>query len=656
MFDKNTIAQLSQLKKEIISSKDYADGVVMGSNGRFGFLKTDDGRTAFINPDRMQHLLPGDRIKANLIVNNKNKLEAETEQLLEVGTKRFLGNYKIKGNNHFVQNQNDPGSRWLFLPPKFRKKCKDGDLVSAELLKHPFNDGQSSAKIVSVLGAESDDFITHKRVIAEYDLDQHWPADIDKQAEAIQSSMHFEQWPDQTSLPLVTIDSPSTRDMDDAIYGQAEEDGSFTLFVAIASPGQFINPGSAVAKSARAIGQSVYLPCRTIPMLPEILSTDSFSLRAGQIKPCILIQISISASGEISNYQFSQAKICSKHKLSYSEVSDYLQGNPEDVQTQLGEDTSTSLFALKEIAKIRRAYRVANHLVGDDLDDFDFRLDKHGLISEIVRREKTLAHKLVEESMIATNLCAGQFFADNQSGLFTTQTGFRDERIGEVRAVLKEELAEDVDLQSINEFAPHLNLIKKLQSEHKNLLPALRRMMQSSELSVTAAPHMNMGVKHYATISSPIRRYADLSNHWSLIQILNQQKPQQMSEKGLELLKERINNNRVASRHLELSLVGRYIQNEFISKNKSLEGKAIVRIVTQQGFGVRLVDSGIEGFIQVPKKIEKVFDAKRMTLTVAGICYAIEREVDVKVVAVELEKRRVKMELKDGFESGDTPE
>src|SRR5688572_6961601 len=128
MLDPNSIAQLSQLKKEILASKDYAEGVVVGANGRFGFVKLDDGRTAFLNPERMQRVLPGDRIKVNVVKTEKDQLEAELENLLATGTTEFVGRYRIKGSNHFVQAE-EPGSRWLFIPPPLRKKCQENDWV-----------------------------------------------------------------------------------------------------------------------------------------------------------------------------------------------------------------------------------------------------------------------------------------------------------------------------------------------------------------------------------------------------------------------------------------------------------------------------------------------------------------------------------------------
>src|SRR5690606_16691408 len=136
----------------------------------------------------------------------------------------------------------------------------------------------------------------------------------------------------------------------------------------------------------------------------------------------------------------------------------------------------------------------------------------------VQKRERNDAHRLVEEAMLCTNICAGNFLAQHKTGIFTTHLGFRPERIGEVRAVLREDLGEEFNSDNINELQGHVEFIHFLQNSaaHRQLLAPLKRMMQNSEINTEADPHLSMGVSHYATVTSPIRRYADLCNHWSI--------------------------------------------------------------------------------------------------------------------------------------------
>lgn len=645
MLDPNSIAQLSQLKKEILASKDYAEGVVVGANGRFGFVKLDDGRTAFLNPERMQRVLPGDRIRVNVVKTEKDQLEAELEKLLTIGTTEFVGRYRIKGNNHFVQAE-DPGSRWLFIPPPLRKKCQENDWVLAELNKHPYDDGKASAKIIARLGAPNDDFIQHQVTIAQFGLYRNWPRDAIAQSDDIRKNLALDQRADFTHLPLVTIDAASTRDMDDAIYVKRDTNG-WQLWVAIADPGHFVAPGTPIAKAARAFGQSVYLPGRPLSMLPENLATETFSLIANQERPALLVSITVASDGAIQKHEFQYGKIRSQEKLSYADVSAFL-GGDSTVLSSIAPELQESLQQASALAQARLAYRQQHHLVYEEQPDYDFILNKHGALEAVQKRERNQAHRVVEEAMLCTNICAGEFLSQHQTGVFTAHLGFRPERLGEVRAVLREDLGEDFNSDTINELQGHVHFIHWLQQNdsQRHLLAPLKRMMQNSEIHTTAEPHFSMGIPHYATITSPIRRYVDLCNHWSIMQILDGKAAQQMPQKVLEQLRETLQKSRQASRHLEQILVGQYLSDKI-----GMTGTGVIRIVTQQGFGVRLLDTGFEGFIQIPKKVEKTFDAKRMTLKVGERKFALDECVEVKITGVDLAKRRVQMQPVESFTS-----
>lgn len=650
MLDRNSLAQLSQLKKDILATKDFAEGTVVGSNGRFGFVKLDDGRTAFLNPERMQRVLPGDRVKVNVVKNKKDQLEAELEKLLETLQQPFIGTYRVKGNNHFVESETVGTNRWLFVPPPLRRRCQEGDFVLAELNKHPYDDGKASVKINTRIGAKGDDYLQHNLVTAQFGLNRYWSKEAQQQTEDTARSVNLDDRNDFTHIPFVTIDAPTTRDMDDAIFAQPSDDGGWDLWVAIADPGHFILPGTPLAKAAKAFAQSVYLPGRSLPMLPETLSAEVFSLLAETEKPAMVAKIRVLADGTIDSYEFEYGKAKPRHKLTYSDVATYLDS---DDTAGLADLTEVELDSLKQayaLAQCRFNYRQENFLTYDDQPDYDYQLNKQGFIESIQKRDRNSAHRLVEEAMLATNLCAGEFLAKHNTGVFLTHPGFRAERIGEVKALLREDMGEAFASDDILSLDGYKKLIKTIQStpDYQALLAPLRRMMQVAEINTETLPHMSMGVPHYATITSPIRRYVDLCNHWSMIQILANKPVQKLPEKVLLQLQETLSKGRLACRQLELTLHGHYLKDRI-----GLEGEGIIRIVTQQGFGVRLVESGLEGFIQFSKKIDKTFDAKRMTLEVSGRKFALEQVVSVRVDAVDLEKRRVKMSIV-GFSPSET--
>jgi exoribonuclease-2 len=316
------------------------------------------------------------------------------------------------------------------------------------------------------------------------------------------------------------------------------------------------------------------------------------------------------------------------------------------VLANLAPELQESLRQASALAKTRLTYRQQNHLVYEEQPDYDLIVNKHGLLESVQKRERNDAHRLVEEAMLCANICAGEFLAQHQTGVFTAHLGFRPERLGEVRALLREELGDDFDSSAINALPGHVKFIHWLQQneQHSALLAPLKRMMQNSDIDTAAEPHLSLGVAHYATITSPIRRYVDLCNHWSIIQILAEKPAQHMPQKVLEELRETLQKGRQACRQLEQILVGQYLTDKI-----GMSGIGVIRIVTQQGFGVRLVDTGFEGFVQIPKKIEKTFDAKRMTLKVGERQFALDQQVEVKITGVDLAKRRVQMQPVEEF-------
>ncbi len=640
MLDRNSIAQLSQLKQDIVASKDLAEGTVVGSNGRYGFVKLTDGRTAFLNPEKMQRVFPGDVIQVNVIKNDKDQLEAEFEALVKAPLTRFVGQYKVKGSAHFVVPMDKSITRWIFLPPQHRLKCKVDDFVLAEVTQHPYQDGKPAAKVIAHVGTKGTPFLEQNIVIAKYGLSRFWSKDAQAQANDCASAPLPKDLQDFTHLPLVTIDSASTRDMDDALYMETNDNG-WTAWVAIADPASFISPGSPIAKSARYFAQTVYLPGRVLPMLPEGLGTEAFSLQALSKRSALVCRINIGSEGEILDFEFQRGVIQSRHKLTYQDVGAFLDGDAAALG-EVEEDVKASLARLFDAAQVRLRYRQQHNLVFDDHVDYDWNLNKQGFIDSITKRCRNSANRVVEEAMIATNHCAGQFLSQHKGGVYSVQTGFRPERLGEVKALLREEFGESFDNASIEQPAGFIALVHQLQASdtHRHLLPALRRLMQAAAPSAEPGPHLGMGLTVYAPMTSPIRRYADLCNHWAIQNILSKGTSQALPKKLTEQMSQSIENARLANREIEQILMC-----EYLNRHIGLEDFGTVRIVTQQGFGVRLEDTGLEGFVQLGKAISKTFDAKRMRLQVGEHTFSLEQSVKVRVVSVDTEKRRVKLEL-----------
>lgn len=673
MLSKDALSQLSQLKNTIAAKKDYAEGVVRATSKRFGFIRLDDGRDAFLDPDQMLRVLPGDRVKVSLTENDKKQLEAELEALLSTEITHFVGRYVRKGAAHFVEPDLPPFSRWLFIPPQSRTNCTEGDLVQCQIIRHPFKyDGKAQVRVIQRIGKPDEPGIEGRYVAAKYQLTCEWDEAAWEQAQRISHSIDEQALAslnreDMTDIPFVTIDSEFTRDMDDALYAEQTDNG-WRLITAIADPGSVIDYGSELELSARKRASTLYLLGNPITMLPTELSHETFSLIPDAIRPALVCTLQIDRDGSIRDFEFTFAKVRSHHKLNYQGVTDLLEGEDrENLSQTLPDAIITSLQALNQLAAARLCYRQQNALVMEDRADYQYWLNDRKKIERIEKRHRNLAQKLVEEAMLATNLCAGKLFSQYpNTGLFSTHIGFRPERIEEVNQLIASDLPEMAD-KNFTELEHFRSLFRSLreQAAHEpskaRLNSLLQRMQQAGCLSLENKAHFGLGFEYYATVTSPIRRYQDLYNHYALKALLNKTPAPKARPEDIEHLQEVITNGRQATRMLETWLLCQYMAD----KIGTVHFGTIVG-VSGRGISVRLDDIGIDGFVQLAEKgkPKPKFDSGRLSLVTATAEFYLDDSVCVKVKQVDCNARRLELELVDketaerlkAFEQADSSE
>ncbi|MGH1469809.1 MAG: VacB/RNase II family 3'-5' exoribonuclease [Cellvibrionaceae bacterium] len=654
MLNSDALSALGQLKQSIEDSKDYGEGIVRGTNNRFGFVNLDDGREAFLNPDEMQQVLPGDRVKVLVTENDRKKLDAKLEKLISSSLKECVGRYVIKGKNHFVQADHPQLSRWLFVPPKERKKYQDGDYVNCKVSRHPFGDGKAQVSIIQLIGKPSDAGIERSVIIGKFKLPTEVSDEVKKQVAEITDlgqEENTKNYIDLREKNFVTIDAASTKDMDDALYAEINEDQKgWALFVAIADPSVYIDENSPLDKNAENKASSAYLLGGTLSMFPTELSHDIFSLVSGKDRPALVCKMQITIDGSISSFEFFNAIIQSKHKLSYLQVSEILNDKQEN---ELDSDSVERLHTLNTIAASRKRYRDQHSIIQQDNIDYSYQLDKQGHIESIEIRTPTNAHHIVEEAMLATNCCAGEFLSDNSekvNPLFTTHAGFRPERLNEIKQLLKKDFPE-ISYDDLAELNGYIGLIKTLKGsdEGQSLVPTLRRLLRPAELTSENNPHFGLGFKHYAMVTSPIRRYQDLTNHRIIKSIINSQNPHSNNEstqKKMDVnpkkLQDKIALIRQASRQLEQWLLCEYLNN-----HKNSEFTAKIAAISNQGLAVRLKENGAESFIPMKNTKSKPakYDSIRMTLTYEGETYRVDQELTVKLSQIDLANRKISLAI-----------
>lgn len=651
MLNADALSQLRQLKTDIKDNKVVFPGTVKATNGRFGFVALDEGRDVFLPPEEMQKVLPGDRVNITEQSVEKGKTQGVVDELLESSLDTFVGRYLVKGKGHFVAPETPGINRWIFIPPKERKDAEPDDYIYCKIHRHPVKDGKGQAKILRVIGKASDPGIERALTLATYDLSEAWPEEVSKQAdqldpEAIEARSDKRQ--DRTDSPYVTIDSPGTQDMDDALLAEPNATG-WKLSIAIADPTALIEPGSATEQEAFRRATAIYFPGEPLPMLPDSLSTRLCSLMPEVKRLALVCDLQVNNDGSLGEYSFHEAVIRSKGKLSYELVSNLIDGRVDEDIKALPDAVANSLDQLHQVATALRKWRSEHALLSGDRPEFRLRLDENRRIRLIEPAVQNEAHRLVEECMVAANRCAADFLTKQGSGLFIQHTGLRDDRRDNIKALLDRfaPSLSDIDPASAEGFKALMTGADSVEAEVP-LKAIVSRQLARAELSFKPAPHQGMGLSAYTTFTSPLRKFSDFYVHRLIKAALWQSTLPPLTEDQLADLQQTQIRARQAANNLEA-----WLKSDFAKTLGEAEHSGIISRTTPAGFFVRLDSNGLEGFVSC-KQLEGKYSFDPVTLRLIhnknGRIYQLEQKVSVALEGVDDERKQINFKLKSAEE------
>lgn len=639
MLDKNALSQLQSLKQEIRSSVPRFKGRVRATSGRFGFVNTDEGNSYFLAPDEMDKVLPADMIDFRVETTSEGKEQAIIEKLISTEINEVFGRYIIRGKGHFIESDHGTLKRWLFVPPAERKGAREGDLVRAHIHLHPYPKGKTQAAIDEIIGNLNDPGIEQRYTIAKWNLASEFADDILTASKTLAEqglSEVLSNRTDLTHLPFVTIDSASTRDLDDALFAEAHSEG-WNLWIAIADPSAVIAEGSPLDQEAFKRATSAYFPELVLPMLPADISEQLCSLQADQIRPALVVELRLGEDGSILQTHIHQASIKSQAKLSYSQVTQFIKGDNEVISAEL----QGPLLHLNDCANALTQWRSANALLMEERPDFKLVFDGQGKVQDIIAIERTEAHRIVEECMLACNLAVATWLAEQQAGFFIEHAGVRSERIDDLNQLLSEHLQQtDIQLGELSGFISALQLCEKKETALP-LRAIVGRQQERSNLSLIAKPHFGLGFRYYTTFTSPLRKYNDLLIHRIVKALLNQLPVTQPSEATLNQIQNTQGNARTAALQAET-----WLKLEWLAKQPAeQEYSAKLLHITAINFTVRLEDNGIEGIIDRRKVKGWAFDNKTLSHNKAEESFVLGQNVQVQVAEIDPQARLIRFNL-----------
>ena len=644
MLDRNAMAQLKGLRDELEAQNERVDATIKGTQHRYGFAVTADGREVFVPPDEMLKVLPSDKVAICIrpATNKKGKQDkpgrtvAEIERLIESGVDEFVGHIVQKGKAIFVVPDLAGLSRWLFIPPHARNGVSPGDLAHCALLRHPIKDGKPSAKVLSSFGEPGSPGVENQYCAARAKLPPAWSDKLAQpliDAAAKKAPLEDTARLDMTNLPFVSIDAARTVDIDDALHAEVTTNG-WQLSVAVADPTAYLKDLADVTALVAQRGSSVYFHGEVIPMLPEGISQGLCALAEDTPRPALVCQMQITEDGAISHFEFHKAVIRSHAKLAYAAVDRYVTGNSDDLIAH-----ANPLEALVQVYRTLRERREQQELVMEERREYRWMLGEDKQIAEIDSFEKLASQHLVEECMIAANKCAAAFLRDaGAPGPFVVHRGFREDRVKETKTFL-EKHRPDLAETALDTVAGYRSVLADLAGTGHSLplREMVNRLLSRAILTDQPGPHMGLATEAYTNFTSPLRKALDFFVHLQITACLEGQSGAAYPVEGLADITRAIGRSREAVTAADRRLTANYLQK--LKQAGQTRFMGTVSHITSSGFTVKLTDSGLEGLVDLRPDDEKFsFDKWTMSLTSTTRRFELLQSVEIDFAGAPAEQ------------------
>jgi ribonuclease R len=509
----------------IMSKLNLIAGHVEGHPDGFGFLIRDDsGPDMFLGPHEMHKVLHGDRVAVREAgFDRRGRPEAKIVEVLEHTNRTVVGRLHIERGVMFVIAENKRISQDLLVPPGDAMDAKPGQVVIAEIIEQPGKQAQPIVRVIEILGNYADPGMEIEIALRKHDLPHVFSRAVEKACAQFSGHVTGDDMArreDLRNLALVTIDGETAKDFDDAVYCEPHGKG-FRLIVAIADVSYYVQHGDALDLEARQRGNSVYFPRRVIPMLPEILSNDLCSLNPEVDRLCMACDMTIDARGEITAYRFFPAVMWSHARLTYTKVAEIIE-QPQSATAKQYRALVPQLIELHRLYQILIKARAKRGAIDFETVETQMVFNDQGKIERIMRVQRNDAHRVIEECMLAANVCASDFLHGcGHPVLYRIHEGPTPEKLNALREFLKGfglQLGGGA-MPRAGDYAKVLEKAK-LRPDAQLLQTIMLRSLRQAVYSPDNVGHFGLAYEAYTHFTSPIRRYPDLLVHRAIKAVL----------------------------------------------------------------------------------------------------------------------------------------
>ena len=687
------------------TNPEYVSGKVILHRDGYGFLVPERPienmqGDVFLPPEEASKAMHGDRAIVHITRRAPDgRAEGGIVRILHRAHITLVGEFRIRRRGNFVRPSDERIQQWIEIPEGMEFPARqhsadrvgasvrevnriedlDGMIVNVEVLEFPEGDEVGVARVVEILGYPDDFGVDVEIVIRKHHLPHEFPAEAIEQARRIAHEIPPEELGrrrDFRALDIVTIDGETARDFDDAVWVERLSNGNFALQVHIADVSHYVKPGTPIDVEAQFRGTSVYFPDRAVPMLPIELSTDICSLRPQEDRLVLSALLEIDSKGDVVSQDFCRGAIRSAARMTYTNVYRILEGDPA-MRSQYA--ALVDRFELmRELALILNRKRTKRGSIDFDMPEANIELDTAGQMTGVTRAERNIAHRLIEEFMLAANeAVAGHLEQADIPSLYRIH-----ERPDPKRVMEFEQLAahfgyslgigavpakrfpvverrrdgrkvrrdvtlasEEFDISSRN----YQRLITKIagKPEERILSYLMLRSLKQARYSNDNRGHFALAAKTYTHFTSPIRRYPDLIVHRVLSHYLDTRQAL-LDEPELQRLGDDCSFTERRAAEAERELVESK-KVKFMQDRVGEEFDALIISTTKFGFFVELAELFVEGLVPVESLSGDRFQYHENSRQIIGArtrrTFSIGDDVRVRLDRADTVERRLQFAI-----------
>jgi len=637
-------------------SQEYAVGRLNMHRDGYGFLIADhpiEGLRGdvYIPRESAQSAMHGDRVVVRIArIERDGRADGEIVKVLRRAHQTVVGEFRIRKRGNFVAPHDERIRQWILIPEGMELPARaqnrdrvgvapvevrspedlDGMVVNVEMLEFPEDGEQAVGRVIEILGRPDDFGVDVEIMIRKHHIPHHFPAEVLEQAQNFSNVIRDDELAgrsDYRTLDVVTIDGETARDFDDAVWVHRLENGHYALHVHIADVSHYVQPGSPIDEEAFLRGTSVYFPDRAVPMLPLELSTEICSLKPNVDRLVLSVELEIDRRGDVLAQRFGRGVIRSAERMTYTDVHALLEGDP-DLRARYAR-LIDRFELMRELALVLNQKRIRRGSIDFDMPEPLIEFDKFGEMTGVTRSPRNIAHRLIEEFMLAANEAVASHL--EQAGVasifrihekpdpkrvlefeeIATHFGYslgigalpvkrfrtQSMRRRDGKMVRKEIVIPDasVSVSSRN----YQKLIAQIEGkpEERILSYLMLRSLKQARYSAENKGHFALAAASYTHFTSPIRRYPDLIVH-RLLDASCQGKKDLIAPERLELIAHDCSETERRAADAERELV-EWKKARFMEDKVGDEFAGLITSTTRFGFFVELENLFVEGLVPI---------------------------------------------------------